>query len=64
MEKKIVEIKRPCMDGDCPFGFGSSLEDCTYPHIGCGEDYEDKYDKARRENTHACVEVRPTETSN
>jgi len=27
------------MDGDCPYYFGTSPEDCTYPH-GCGEDYE------------------------
>ncbi len=57
-------VDRPCKNADCPFGFGINEEDCTYPHIGCGEDYEDKYDKARRKNTVHCVEVQPTETSN
>lgn len=32
--------KRPCRNGSCPYGFGTSPVDCMYPHVGCVEDYE------------------------
>ncbi len=35
-----VVRRRPCDKGHCPFGFGTSIDDCTYPHGGCVEDYE------------------------
>ena len=34
------EKRRPCNNGNCPYRFGSCIEDCTYPHGGCAEDYE------------------------
>lgn len=39
-EKNEQEKRRPCNTGPCPYRFGSCIEDCTYPHKGCGEDYE------------------------